>query len=58
MFTLKYALLDDYLELPKNNVVNSCSECGSKIPNSVALCWYCGEILIKDIIRIMKQRKS
>jgi hypothetical protein len=51
-------VLDNYLEhnLPKrrDEFLKKCPECNNLMPLFIANCWYCGEILDQDLIRLVK----
>ena len=49
-------MLDDFVEESIPEDVHKCFQCGAKVPDHVVACWNCGEILDKNIRRLMKTR--
>jgi len=46
--------LDDFFKSDKKeeNII-VCEKCGTKMPEQVALCWHCGNVLDENLRRLM-----
>lgn len=50
--------LDDFFKSDKReeNII-VCEKCGMKMPEHVALCWHCGNVLDENLRRLMGERR-
>jgi hypothetical protein len=55
-YTLTTVVLDSFIEDSTiKNDVHTCFECGKQVPEHLAACWNCGEILDPNLRRLMKK---
>jgi hypothetical protein len=55
---MKKKILDVFLNDGIKINEGVCSICGRVVPNHIAICWNCGQVLDKQLIKLMKQKKS
>jgi hypothetical protein len=57
---LSNLLLDDFLNADLSRIddefLQKCPKCKNYMPSFIANCWYCGEILDQDLIRLIKNK--
>jgi predicted amidophosphoribosyltransferase len=55
VLTLKSVLLDEYIVPKKEKVAVICPKCDAELPKGLTICWNCGKIMSKAILRVMNQ---
>lgn len=57
---MRNQLLDEYIKkdlIEKNDdFLQKCPKCNNYMPKFIANCWYCGEILDQDLIRLVEEK--
>jgi len=50
---IKLSLDDFFKSDEKEENIIICEKCGTKMPEHVALCWHCGNVLDENLRRLM-----
>jgi len=57
---MRNQLLDEYIKEDlierKDDFLQKCPKCNNYMPNFIANCWYCGQLLDKDLIRLVEEK--
>jgi hypothetical protein len=51
---MKKTILDIFFKNNSKVKENTCNLCGRKIPDHIAICWYCGQLHDEQLIRLTK----
>ena len=55
---MKKTILDIFFKKESKINENSCNLCGKNIPDHIAICWYCGQVHDKQLIRLTKIKET
>jgi hypothetical protein len=52
---IEKTILEDFIEKPIKNETHICFNCGTEVPTNLVGCWNCGQILSKNIRKLIKK---